>query len=86
MLLFALLVISFIFNLIHLTKILNNIHQLEETKNRIDALQKELSTRKLKNSYEVEELLHDLTAGKALIEIKRVAPSSFFLRSPRDSE
>ena len=36
------------------------------------------------DSYEVQELLHDLTAGKALIEIKRIAPSSVFLRSPRE--
>ena len=30
-------------------------------------------------------LLHDLTSGRArtLIEIKRIAPSDFFLRSPK---
>ena len=40
--------------------------------------------KKQKESYEVLDLLHDLSNGRGLIEVKRVAPSSFFLRSPRD--
>lgn len=36
-------------------------------------------------SYEVRDLLHDLTAGDALVQIKRIAPSDVFLRSPRGS-
>lgn len=36
-----------------------------------------------KESYEVKELLHDLTGGHALVEIRRVSPTDVFLRSPR---
>lgn len=35
------------------------------------------------NSYEVEQLIHDLTSGSALIKITRVDHSNLFLRSPR---
>jgi len=34
-------------------------------------------------SYEVRELIHDLTAGAAMVEIRRIAPADVFLRSPR---
>lgn len=34
-------------------------------------------------SYEVRDLLHDLTSGDALVHIKRIAPTDVFLRSPR---
>lgn len=37
-------------------------------------------------SYEVINLLHDLTAGKGLIEIKRIAPVDVFMRSPRGNQ
>lgn len=37
-------------------------------------------------SYEVKDLLRDLMAGRGLIEIKRIAPESFFIRSPRESQ
>lgn len=30
------------------------------------------------------ELMHDLTYGRALVEIRRVAPESVFLHSPRN--
>lgn len=35
-------------------------------------------------SYEVKELMADLAAGGALVEIRRIDPSSIFLRSPRE--
>lgn len=31
-----------------------------------------------------EALLHDLTAGAALVRVERINPSDIFLRSPRD--
>jgi preprotein translocase subunit YajC len=37
-----------------------------------------------KDSYEVIDLLHDLTSGKAIIEVKRVDPSSVFQRQVRE--
>lgn len=35
-------------------------------------------------TYEVKELLNDLLSGSALIQVTRVAPTDYFLRSPRD--
>lgn len=35
------------------------------------------------DSYEVKQLMNDLTAGRALVEVRRIAPEDFFLRSPR---
>lgn len=35
-------------------------------------------------SYEVTQLLQDLTQGAALIKIERLDPASVFLRSPRE--
>lgn len=44
--------------------------------------------RKLKkagpSSYEVRDLLRDLSAGEALVAIRRIDPSSVMLHSPRD--
>lgn len=34
--------------------------------------------------YDVRALLHDLTNGAGLIRVERIAPTDFFLRSPRD--
>lgn len=34
-------------------------------------------------SYEVTQLLHDLTGGNAIVRIERIAPSDVLLRSPR---
>lgn len=39
--------------------------------------------RKRPESYEVKELLSDLLAGGALIEVRRIAAADVFLRSPR---
>lgn len=36
-----------------------------------------------KDTYEVMDLLQDLMAGQAVVQIKRIAPSDVFLRSPR---
>jgi hypothetical protein len=36
-------------------------------------------------TYDVRELLHDLTGGDALVHVKRVAPAEVFIRSPRGS-
>ena len=36
-----------------------------------------------KEDYKVSELLHDLLAGRALVEVKRIAPADVFLRSPK---
>ena len=55
---------------------------LEAAYKRID----ELAAKKGKESYEVIQLLHDLSGGHALIEVKRVSPDSFFLRSPTGGE
>jgi len=43
-------------------------------------------TKKKKTQPEMDmKLLHDLSMnGRALVEIKRIVPGSFFLRSPRD--
>jgi len=57
-------------------------HYAKEAAALQESLQQLKETKK-NNSYEVTELLHDLTAGRALIEVKRIAPSDFFLRSPR---
>lgn len=38
---------------------------------------------KKSESYEVINLLHDLTAGAALVKIERVAPADVFIRSSR---
>lgn len=40
---------------------------------------------KPQQTYDVRELLHDLTLGGALVQIKRVDPNDVFLRSPRES-
>lgn len=41
---------------------------------------------KRKDSYELQEFLHDLTSpGIGMIKIERIAPTDVFLRSPRDS-
>ena len=37
-------------------------------------------------SYEAQELLRDLLTGSALIEVRRIAPTDVFLRSPRDAQ
>lgn len=48
-----------------------------------------LQYKKLKKSppkqetYDATALLHDLTAGRALVRIERIAPADVFLRSPR---
>jgi len=34
-------------------------------------------------SYDARALLHDLTSGVAIIEVRRIAPTDVFLRSPR---
>lgn len=34
-------------------------------------------------SYEVTQLLHDLTAGHAMVKIVRVAPTDVFIRSAK---
>jgi hypothetical protein len=61
--------------------------ELNSKNGHIEDLKKQLETKKKStNSYEVEELLHDLTSGKSLVEIRRIAPSSFFLRSPKDNQ
>ncbi len=36
------------------------------------------------SSYDARMLIHDLTAGDALVRVTRVAPEEFLLRSPRD--
>lgn len=38
----------------------------------------------VQETYDVKELLHDLSAGEAIVRISRVAPADVFLRSPRD--
>jgi len=41
-------------------------------------------TEKPKDSYELSQFLSDLMAsGSSTIEVKRIAPTEFFLRSPR---
>lgn len=35
-------------------------------------------------SYDCRQLLHDLTAGQALVKIERIAPADVFIRSPRN--
>ncbi len=48
----------------------------------IENLELELSKKKDRSdSYEVTELIHDLTMGKAIVEIKRIDPNSIFKRS-----
>lgn len=42
--------------------------------------------KKPQESYEVRHLLHDLTAGVALVRVQRVDPAGVFLRAARDSE
>jgi hypothetical protein len=51
-----------------------------------------MGIRKLRNapapvpntSYDATMLLHDLTSGKAMVKIERIAPESVFIRSMRD--
>lgn len=40
--------------------------------------------KKPRETYDARALLHDLTGGAAYVEVKRIAPEQFFLRSPRD--
>lgn len=40
---------------------------------------------KRKDSYELQEFLHDLTSpGVAILKVERIAPTDIFLRSARD--
>lgn len=60
---------------------------IDEKNDFIKNLEKEYSEfkqtqSKRPESYDVLELMHDLTNGRAIIEIKRIAPSDFFLKRP----
>jgi hypothetical protein len=35
------------------------------------------------STYDARQLLHDLTAGSAHVEIRRIDPNQYFMRSPR---
>lgn len=38
----------------------------------------------LRDTYDVQMLLHDLTAGTGIVKIERIAPANVLLRAPRD--
>lgn len=69
----------------------NEFNRLQEEASRIQIeVEKyrylEKNPPKKQDSYEVIELIHDLTAGRALVEIRRIDPTSFFIRSPKDMQ
>jgi hypothetical protein len=37
-----------------------------------------------RDSYELQQFLHDLTGGTGLVQVSRIAPANVLLRSPRD--
>jgi hypothetical protein len=45
---------------------------------------RKLANPKRPESYELQQFLHDLTAGSGLVRVIRVSPVDVMIRSPRD--
>lgn len=74
-----------------ITSLVLNLYQrerLQERTEEIETLGATVAALKVKppaqETYDVHQLIHDLSDGRGLVQITRIAPANVLLRSPRD--